>query len=256
MPKTSGTRTRWLAILTGLAQLLLICYCSATVPSSRKHVGPLHGSDSAALIENSFPDLWERWTLYLSEERRSGAPLMFGAPLGMGGGGPGGEFPLQIAATLMDTTLIEAGLRHYVDLIKMTPEEEAEFRYAYDQRYQVGNHLLIWCELSTFWAELHLDLDRYTIFIEDDAINQYEPVRILDESRPRRQVGADRPSQLGTRGRDLGWEIHQKTLMLCFPKSDPVGNPVLSSDTKFLKLIFLRSEDDRTRAEGTWVFRE
>jgi len=249
-------KTRWLAILAGLAQMSVFWACSATVPSSRKHVGPLHGPDSPAHIENSFPDLWEKWTVYLSEARRSGAPLMFGTPFGMGADGPGGGFPLQVAATLMDRTLIEAGVLHYSALIKMTPEEELEFRRAYYQEYEVEDHLLIWCELSTFWAELHLDLDRYTIFIEDDAINQYEPLQIREESRPSPQVDTGWPAEFGTRGRSPGWETHQKSLMLCFPNSDPLGNPVLSQRTKFFKLIFLLGEDDKTRAEGVWVFKK
>jgi hypothetical protein len=156
----------------------------------------------------------------------------------------------------MDTTLIEAGLQHYAALLKMSLEEQTDFRQDYFQRYNVEDRLLIWCELTTCWAELHLGLDRWTIFIEDDAINQYEPVRILDESRPRPQVGADWPTEFGTRGRGWGWEIHQKTLMLCFPKSNPVGNPVLSPDTRFLKLIFQLSDDEETRAEGVWAFKE
>ena len=258
MPQNSGKRTRWLAILAGLAQLSLLWACSATVPSSRKYVGHFLGPENSAHLEKSFPDLWEKWTVHLGAARRSGGPLTFGNPFSMSGdrGGPAGEFPLQVAATLMDSTLIEAGLRHYAALIKMTPEEETEFRRAYSQRYEVENRLLIWCELSTSWAELHLDLDRWTIFIEDDAINQYEPVQILDESRPTSQVGADRPYEFGTRGRGRGWEIYQKSLMLCFPKNDPAGNPVLSQDTKFLRLIFLLNEDDKTRAEGVWVFKK
>jgi hypothetical protein len=44
--------------------------------------------------------------------------------------------------------------------------------------------------------------------------------------------------------------------MLCFPKRDPLMNPVLSPDTQFLKLIFLLTDDENTRAEGVWVFRQ
>ena len=258
MPQISGKRARWLAILAGLAQMSLLWACSATVPSCRKYVGHFLGPGDSSHLDESFPDLWEKWTVHLGATRRSRGPLTFGNPFSMSGdrGGPAGEFPLQVAATLMAIMLIEAGLRHYAALIKMTFEEETEFRRAYSRRYDTEDHLIIWCELSTFWAELHLDLDRYTIFIEDDATNQYEPGRIMEESRLSPQVVVGQPSEFGTRGRGQGWEFHQKSLMLCFPKNDPVGNPVLSQDTKFLKLIFLLNEDDKTRAEGTWVFRE
>ena len=258
MSQLSWHRIRWLAVLAGLAQLSLVWACSATVPSSRKYVGPFPGPEGSAHIETSFPDLWEKWTVYLGPARRPGGPLMLGNPFAMGGdrGGPGGEFPLRITATLMDATLIEAGLQHYAALVKMTPEEETNFRHAYYRRYEAENHLLIWCELQTTSAELHLDLDRWTIFIEDDAINQYEPVQILEESRPRPQVETDWLSEFGTRGRGRGREVHQKLLMLCFPRHDPLKNPIPYPDAKFLKLIFQLSEDDKTRAGGIWAFKE
>jgi hypothetical protein len=258
MPQVSGKRTRWLAILAGLAQLPLLWACSATVPSSRKYVGPFTGPRGPTHIEKSFPDLWEMWTVYLDPAKRAGGPLTLGNPFATDGGqgGPGREFPLRIAATLMDTTLIEAGLRHYAALLKMPPEEQANFRLAYSQRYDTEDHLLIWCQLSTTWAELHLDLDRWTIFIEDDAMNQYEPAQVLEEPRPDPAMGSDNLSEFGAKLPTRESDVHQKTLMLCFLKRDPLMNPVLSPDTQFLKLIFLLTDDENTRAEGVWVFRQ
>jgi hypothetical protein len=258
MSQLSGQRTRWLAVLAGLAQLSLVWACSATLPSSRKYVGPSLGPEGPADIESSLPDLWERWTVHLGPDRRAGGPLLLGNPLAMGGGrgGPGGEFPLQITATLMDTTLIEAGLKHYAALVKMTPEEETEFRRAYSQRYDVENHLLIWCELSTTWAELHLDLDRWTIFIEDDAVNQYEPLQILEEPQPVRQAVERRLPGFRAEQRRTRWEVRQKSLMLCFPRRDFYENPILSKKVESLKLVFQLNDDENTRAEGTWVFKK
>ena len=258
MSQLSWRRIRWLAVLAGLAQLSVVWACSSTVPSSRKYVGPFTAREGPADIARSFPELWEKWTVHLGAAKRAGGPLMLGNPFAISGdrGGPGGEFPLRITATLMDTTLIKAGLQHYAALLEMTAEEQTDFRHAYSQRYNVEDRLLVWCELSTTWAELHLDLDRWTIFIEDDAINQYEPVQILEEYRPDPATGSDELSEFGTRGQGRGWEVHQKTLMLCFPKRDPLKNSILSPETKFLKLIFLLSEDDKTRAEGAWLFRQ
>ena len=175
--------------------------------------------------------------------------------MGGGRGGPGGGFPLQITATLMHTMLIEAGLQHYDSMLAMTPDERAEFRHAYFQRYDVENHLLIWYELRTTWAKLHLDLDRWTIFIEDDALNQYEPVKVFERPQPTRQTVMDTFPEFEPKRRLPRWEIHQKSLMLCFPKRDFYQNPVLSPKLKFLKLVFQLNDDEKTRAEGVWVFK-
>ena len=175
---------------------------------------------------------------------------------GMGERGGPSEFPLHISATLMDSSLIEAGLQHYATLLTMAPAERTEFRNAYYRRYDVENHLLIWCELQTSWAELHLDPDRWIIFIEDDAINQYEPVQILEEPQPITQMVTDRSPGFQPEQRRRGWEVHQKTLMLCFPKRDFLENSILSEKVEFLKLVFQLNEDEKTRAEGIWVFKK
>jgi hypothetical protein len=254
----SFQRARWAAAFCTSVLFLSLLPSCATAPSYRKYVGPLFDPKTASRPEEPFPDLWEKRTVHLGMPARSGKPWLLGSPFTMGGGrgGPGGEFPLQITATLMDTVLIEAGLQHYTALLAMTADEEAAFRSDYFQRYDVEDHLLIWCELSTAWAELHLDLDRWTIFIEDDAVNQYEPVLILEETQ-----SAYPTAELRLPGFKPGhgpgrWEFHRKSLMLCFPKRDFHGNPVLSEEVKFLKLVFQQSEDEDTRAEGIWVFRK
>ncbi|MGB2698246.1 MAG: hypothetical protein WBD28_10370 [Candidatus Zixiibacteriota bacterium] len=225
--------------------------------SSKKYVGTVFDSETSARIEESFQALWETRTVYFGQERMGGKSLQVGIPfMGAGDRGKDSEFPIQITATLMDSLLIEAGLKYYVSFLEMTPEEEAEFRSNYYSKYDPANNLLIWCELQTNWAKLHLDPDRWTIFIEDDAGNQYEPVQILEESQPIRQtemdIFPDFQPKLGLRG----WESHQKTIMLCFPKFDFYQNPILSDKLQFLKLVFKLSDDQKARAEGIWVFND
>jgi len=244
-------------VLCSLVIILLLLSSCATVPSSRKYVGTVFGSK--VQIKESFPTLWEKWTVYFGMASWGGKPWqLLSNPFtgGEGRGGPGGEFPLQITATLMDTMLIEAGLQHYDTILAMTPGERAEFRRAYSQRYDVENHLLIWCELQTSWAELYLDPDRWIIFIEDDAVNQYEPVQILEEPQPIRQTVMDRLPEFQPEQRGPRWEVDQKTLMLCFPKRDFYENSILSEEVEFLKLVFQLNDDEKTRAEGTWVFKK
>jgi hypothetical protein len=235
----------------------------ATVLSSRKYLDTSLDSKSSARTEEFFPRLWEKWTVQFGAVTGGGAPLQLLNPLNMIGGvtpdGGENQFPLLIDATLMDTLLIEAGLQHYSSLIAVTPEEEREFRTSYFQRYDVGNHLLIWCEIQTFWSELYLDPSRWIIFIEDDAGNQYEPIQILEGENKApafSQKVKDRFPELQPEDRKPEWETHKKSLMLCFPKRDFLNNPVLSKRVKSLKLIFQQIGTKKARAEGTWIFKE
>jgi len=244
-------------VFCSLAISLLILTSCATVPSNRKYVGPVFDSKTSTQIEESFPILWERRTVHFGAAARGGKPWQLSNPFTMAGGrrGGGGDFPLHIAATLMDSLLIEAGLQHYDTMLAMNPKQQSEFHHAYYRQYDSANHILIWCELQTTWAELHLDLDRWIIFIEDDEVNQYEPVQILEESQPFRQMVTDRLSEFEPEQRSTRWKVHQKTLMLCFPKRDFYQNPILSERMKFLKLVFQLSDDEKTRAEGIWIFK-
>lgn len=241
-----------------LAVLLLLLASCATVPSSRKYVGTPSDSKGSVRPEEPFLSLWEKWTVYFGTAPRGGKLWPLISPFAMAGGWGGGdsEFPLQITATLMDTMLIEAGLEHYATLLTMTPEEWLAFRNAYFQRYDVENHLLIWCELYTSWAELYLDPNRWIIFIQDDAGNQYEPLRILEGAPSFSRRVTDKFPEFQPEQKDLGWKAHQKNLMLCFPKRDFLKKPILSERVRFLKLVFQLNEDEKTRAEGIWVFKE
>lgn len=258
MCRFSKYRARCAVVFYSLILFLLLLGSCATLPSSRKYVGPVFDLKTSEQIGESFSILWEKWTVHFGKATRGGKSLRLSNPFTMttGQGGGSSEFPLQITATLMDTMLIEAGLQHYAALLEMPPEEREEFRSVYYHRYDPANHLLVWCELSTTWAEIHLDCDRWIIFIEDDAGNQFEPVRILEESQTFGQMKMDRFSGFQPEQERWGWEVHQKTLMLCFPKRDFLENPILSEGLRFLKLVFQLDKDEKTRAEGIWVFKE
>jgi hypothetical protein len=258
MRQSSKQIARWAIILSVSISLTLFSARCATVPSSRKYMGPVSGSRTSAPAEESFSTLWEKHTVPLSPAKGDGAPGLLSLPLGIAGAQPGypADFPLQIVATLMDSQLIEAGLTHYETMLAMTPEEKSEYRQAYYDRYDPATHILIWCELQTTWAELHLDLNRWTIFIQDDQMNQCEPAGVLEEPSPPRPADFHTFPDVPSDRRLPSWQFHQKRAMLLFPDKDLLGNPTLSRETKFLTLIFMMTEDDQTRAEGTWVFRE
>ena len=239
---------------------VLVMTSCTSMTYSRKYVGSSVDSTSSDQKEESYRTLWEKWTVQVGGNMKSGGPRLLGSsltmPSGYDRGGGGGEFPLQITATLMDSSLIEAGLKYYSDIIDMTPEEGEEFRNAYYKRYDVEDHLLVWCELQTSWTELFLDPNRWIIFIEDDQVNQHEPVKVLEESTSIGQSRTDTLTQLPPRSWYRAWRFHQKALMLCFPKRDYYKNPILSEKVKYLKLIFQQKDDEKSRAEGVWVFKK
>ena len=192
MCRFSKFRARWAVAFYSLVLILLLSFC-ASVPSPKKYVSTNLNSETSAQIEEYFQALWEKRTVNFGMEMGGKKSFQMGIPfMGGRGRGNGSEFPIQITATLMDSLLIESGLKHHASLVKMTPEEEVRFRNSYHNRYDPQNHLLIWCELQTSWTELYLNLDRWTVFIEDNYGNQYEPVRITEESQPVRQSEMDR----------------------------------------------------------------
>jgi hypothetical protein len=258
MPWFSKQRTWWAPVLWTLVIFLQLLVSCTTMSSSQKYVGSVSDSKTSAKTEESFSSLWEKWTVYFGAGASGGKPLRFLNPLAMTGGAGGGdsEFPLHITATLLDSLLIEAGLQHYATLLTMTPDEQAEFRNSYYRRFDPANHILIWCELRTTWTELFLDLKHWLIFIEDDAGNRYEPAQILEESQPSRQMANDSLPGFQLERERRGWVVHRKSFMFCFPKQDFYKNPILSERSQFLKLIFQWNEDEKTRAEGIWVFKK
>ena len=252
-------KARWIAGFCLLTFLLLILTSCTTAPSSRTYIGPDIRSKTSTRSKESFQTLWEKWTVQIGTQGRNRSLGFLSIPFSGGGGkGPGGGgsgFPLFIDATLMDSMLIETGLRYFAERIEMSPEEEAIFRQKYIDRYNPTDHLLIWCELRTGWAENYLNLDRWILYVEDNEENRCEPVQIIQEPPIYRQKVMEKPLAFQT---ELGrWtkEVYHKRAMLCFPKFDYYGNPIRSERVLFLKLIFQLIDDKYVREEGKWVFK-
>lgn len=172
-----------------------------------------------------------------------------------GGGGIGrgrNEFPLSIEATLMDSVLIETGLRHFSGLAGMAPDEETAYRARYFKHYGADEHLLIWCELLTRYAANYLNPDRWIIYIEDDEENRFEPLQIMRESPLYQHEIMSSPRAFHAESPEPRAEFHRQSWMLCFPGIDRTGVPVLSEAVKDLKLVFQFMDDRDSRAGGTW----
>jgi len=260
MWRLSGQRARWITAVGRLAPLWLFLTGCAAVPSSQKNLAPLYQNENSTPDQESFAALWERRTVHLGQARegRNLSPFSIGLSA-LGGPQAGGAgFPLDIEATLIDSSLLESGFRHYSAVLHMSAQQEEEFRQAYRRRYDPAEHILIWCRLRTTWAELHLNLDRWTIFIEvqDDELRQYEPVEMLEENQAARPAMMDMLPEIGSGPGPVRREVHQKTVMFCFPRQDLLKNPVLSPKVKSLRLVFQENTDEKMKAEGAWVLRK
>ena len=252
-------KARWTTGFHLLTFLLLILTSCTTAPSSKTYVGPISDGASTDHRSDSFQVLWEKWTVNFGASEGRGTLGFTSTPFSGGGGrGPGGssEFPVYIAATLMDSLLIEAGLDYFAKRAEMSPEEETAFRSRYFDRYDPKNHLLIWCELRTRFAENYLNLDRWIIYIEDDARNRFEPVHTIHEPPSYRRTVMEKTLAFQTERERWAREFHHKRVMLCFLRCDYYGNLVRSKGVQYLKLIFHLIDDTNAKAEGKWVFKE
>ncbi|UCE19853.1 MAG: hypothetical protein JSV84_05800 [Gemmatimonadota bacterium] len=258
MPRIFKLEARWTAGFAILTFLHLVLTSCATAPSSKTYVGPTTESSTHVTEDASFQDLWQKRTIQigpaLKKRSRSFLSTPFSGSGGQGAGGGDNEFPLSVTATLMDSSLIEAGLRYFADRIEMTQDEEATFRSRYFDRYDPTNYLLIWCELRTGFAQNYLNLDRWIISIEDDAGNQYEPARIIGEPPSYRHMVMEKPLAFHPERGYGEWEIHHKRVMLCFPNRDFYGNLIPSKGVQSLKLVFQQIDDRKIREGGIWVF--
>jgi len=205
--------------------------------------------------EESFQNLWEARTVQIGTGAGRSPGFLRLPALTSGGGGIGGggsDFPLYVEATLMDSVLVEAGLRHFANLTGMTPDEEPAYRARYFDHFDARDHLLLWCELRTRYAANYLNPDRWIIYIEDDAENRFEPLRIMPESPLYQHEIMARPLAFHAESSEPQVQFHQQSWMLCFPKTDRAGVPILSEAVRDFKLVFQLIDDRESKAEGAW----
>lgn len=208
-----------------------------------------------ALRLSAFDKLWEERTISLGQGGGGLGIPFFSSP----GGGEMGDreaFPLFVRATLVDSTLIEAGIGEFARLAKMSDEELVDFRARYKKAHDLGHNIYIWAELETTLSEEYLKLSRWAIFLEDEKRHQFEPVRVVEQPKERgmerRAVTTQRESGDFSGTRFQGRFLITKDIELFFPVSRLTGEPILSPAAKALKLVMLQTDNPSVRAEGAW----
>lgn len=241
--------------LMGARMLIVFAGCmpsTATLPAERGNVALW-----SSLLPGSFGKLWTERTILLGQ-LSDGFRLPALSPLGGSPPDGDGPFPLIVRATLVDSVLIEAGIREYGRLASMTDEELSAFQSAYHAKHDVDNSLFVWLELQTSYTDDFLKLERWIIFLEDETKQQFEPMRVVEhpmQKRPPPDAAADRAGRnsLVYPG-ELTWPLTTKAVELYFPKKRYDGAPLLSATTKTLKLVVLEPKNTSVRAEGSWDF--
>jgi hypothetical protein len=227
--------------------------CGSTMGYREGERGEAWAGQSLRL--STFDKLWEERTISLGQGGGGSRNPLFSSP---GGGGMGEReaFPLFVRATLMDSTLVDAGIKEFGRLAKMSDEELADYRARYKRAHDIGHNLYIWAEMQTALSEEYLRLGRWAIFLEDEQKHQFEPVRVVEQPKEkgmeRRVVTTETESDEFPGVRFQSRVLHTKDVELYFPMSQLTGEPILSPATKTLKLVMLQADNPNVRAEGAW----
>ncbi|MFC2076940.1 hypothetical protein ACFLT7_07645, partial [candidate division KSB1 bacterium] len=113
--------------------------------------------------------LRSRRTGRLTWERRKGTDAGYGIST---------PPPVSAQVVVADSTLIEAGLRWYSDLLELEPEEQKVFGTAYKRELPQGWQLIVDLNMSTTMNPVFLEPDRWTFFVEKDKFFRWEPTRV------------------------------------------------------------------------------
>lgn len=230
-------------VILGLLSLL---HCAGSGISNRTVID----RDSAG--GNDYHGLRAKWTVTL-RSAHGGPGLM--TPMSPGRM-PGSEFPLTVSATLMAPPVIEAGFAYYESALNMSPAESDSFRQKYRAGCEPDAYLLVETVIQTSMAESYLDLDRWAVFLEDDAGNSNEPVKIVELPGLTQTVEGMMADPWQKRPMHFDFTRRRKNVLFYFPRKDYYGNPVLHDDLKELKLVFVLEKGGSGRGEGSWIFSE
>lgn len=197
------------------------------------------------LFSNSFEAGWKRNTLALGPGS-SRAPGSFPMP---GGGRGEAAFPLTVQATVMDSALVDAGIREFAGIAGIDTNSLEAYRATYLKHHSLEGCVMVYVDMQTFLAEDYLEADRWVFFVEDEHRNQVEPIRIVQHPVQRQASRLGSPYGAGSQ---VGLKPVKRILELFFPlkRLPQMRNSIEGFRT--LKLVVLDINNSRVRAEGGW----
>ena len=201
--------------------------------------------------------LIEKWTVTFGTRRGASNGFFMSQIRQSSDGNPG--FPLKIKATLIDPL---------ITIIQKMEKDSAITTEAAISYFDSNKKDLIEIQvsISTSYHESYLDLDNWILYLENDKIEQFEPVKIEKNVKPlseqsRKPYANFYSGRIKSETSSESPDIHLGQFFGGFTKSKHFSlffrntvseKPIITNDTKFLKLVFLRKIGTKDRAEGKW----
>lgn len=205
----------------------------------------------------SLSKLIDSWTATFGTRRQTPGGFF----LGIGGDATPGTtgFPLKIEATLIDPLI---AIAQKTENLKSS-EFPVDSILSYFENTQ-KDIVEIRLSITTTYHESYLDLKNWIIYLENDRIEQFEPLKIEKQEKPLTSSSRifpqiNRPSQQISPDRNLRrafGESIKSVYFSIFFKSKLIDKPIITRDTQFLKLVFLKEIGKNERAEGKWIFQK
>jgi hypothetical protein len=211
-------------------------------------------SSEARRNESFFPSkmekIWNEKTISLKPVFGGGGSSLLGGS-GQSQGRMGAAFPLFASATFIDSALMDMGIEEFSSLAKMNDSEKVSYKTKYMEINKPDQYMYVWLELRTSYSADLLKLDNWSIFLEDDKGNQFDPKNTIEYKGKEIQIpGNFNPDR--SPGRNNYWQTTSKVLQLYFPKKRYDGSPLINKDVKSIKLVMF-NWNNNARFEGIWI---
>lgn len=166
------------------------------------------------------------------------------------GRGPmGGLFPLMASATIIDSSLARQGIEEFSILARLSDTAKAGYLKRYSSANRLDNGLFVWLELRTPYSEDLLDMDKWSIFLEDEKGSRFDPLEVRGYKLPERQL-KPQISRSSEPGMGKYWEVTSKILQLYFPDKKFDGSPMITKNGRLRLVLFNWSNN--ARYAGEW----
>jgi hypothetical protein len=153
----------------------------------------------------------------------------------------------------MDSALVNAGLRAFGDLALMSEYERSQFSSEYRKARSGGDSVFIWIEMRTSSTEEFLQLDRWTMYLENEDGAQSEPGRIV-EHPARREQAQQASEDIRGSGREPSTSTANavKEVELYFRQLPSRSANATVPPARILRFVMLEARNPLIRAEASW----
>lgn len=247
MLRCSRTQSGLLAarFLLVVAGLTFGSVCQGCAPGGGYRQPEERWEEVTALFSSSFEAAWRKNTIVLGSGLSRG-PGPFLVP---GGGRGDAAFPLIVRATIMDSFLVDMGIREFGGLAGIDTNSLESYRGTYLKHHRLDGCVFLYVDIQTFLAEDFLEADRWVFFVENTQRNQIEPLRIVQHPLQRQTPRPDSPYEVRSW---IPFRFTKRILELYFPLNRLPGIEKTLEGFRSLKFVVLDINNSHVRAEGMW----